>query len=142
MRSDVPSVFIHNLEGDLVRELRIPWTRRTITEADIREQVAEHGEIARSLEVGRAVLTNELYAVNDTVFGMFLSSLWHPAEDPALPVGGIWWRMFSVHGAYFGTVRVPDDITWLWQGEGRFWGAVLSPDGVPVLQELTLVRKE
>lgn len=140
MRSDVPVVMIHDLEGDLVREIRLPFARRTMTEADIREQVGFHGDLARFLKVGPAALTNELYAVNDTVFGMFLDALWRPAEDPTLPVGAIWWRMFSVRGTYIGVVRVPEDVTWLWQGGDHFWATVLSKEGVPVLQELTIDR--
>lgn len=142
MRSDVPVVMVHDFSGKLVREIHLPLTRRTITEGDIREQVAHHGDIARTLETGSAALTNELYAVNDTVFGMFLSALWRAAEDPPLPVGEIWWRMFSTRGAYVGVARVPDGVTWLWQGGERLWAAVLTEAGLPVIQELTLVRRQ
>jgi hypothetical protein len=141
MRSERPVVTVYGLDGDLVREIRLPLTPRTLTESDIQEQITFYGPIANGLEPGPAALTNELYAANDSVFGLFLSGLWRAAEDPPIPAGEIWWRMFSVHGRYIGVVRVPEDLTWLWQGGDRYWAFRVTADGRPVLQELTLRRK-
>lgn len=141
MRSERPVLTVHSLDGDLVREIRLPLNARTLTESDIERQIALDGPIASRLEPGPAALTNELYAVNDSVFGMFLGGLWRAADDPPIPGGEIWWRMFSVRGRYIGVAPVPADLSWLWHGEDRFWAYRVTSDGRPVLQELTLARK-
>jgi hypothetical protein len=141
MRSENPALAVYDLSGNLVREIRLPLSRRTLSESDIQEQISLHGAIARGLEPGPAALTNELYAASDSVFGMLTSGLWRAAEDPGSLADELWWRMFSLHGRYIGMVRVPEDVTWLWQGVDRFWAFVVTADGEPVLQELTLGRK-
>lgn len=139
MRSDQPFVHIYDHDGVLIREIRFPWSNRIITEADISEQVAHYGDIARSLRPGPAALTNELYALNDSVFGMLLSSLWRAAEDPPLPAGTVLWRMFTVRGEYIGVVWLPEDFRFLGYGAGTIWARVLNESGIPVIQELELV---
>jgi len=141
MRSENPTVTVHDLSGNLVREIRLPLSRRTLSESDIQEQISLHGPIARSLEPGPAALTNELYAASDSVFGMLMSALWRAAEDPRSFPDELWWRLFSLHGRYIGMVRVPEDVNWLWQGSDRFWAFSVTADGEPVIQELMLRRK-
>lgn len=139
MRSDQPFVRIYDHDGVLIREIRFPWSNRVITEADISEQVAHYGDIARSLRPGPAALTNELYAINDSVFGMFLSSLWRAEEDPPLPAGRKLWRMFTLRGEYAGVVWLPEDFRFLGYGAGTIWARVLNESGIPVIQELELL---
>lgn len=140
MWSDRPSLNVHDQDGILVREIRLPLTRREISERDIAEQVEQYGGIARSLLPGPAALTNMLYAANDTVFGMFLSELWRAAEDPSLPVARIYWRLFTIRGEYLGVAQQPDDFWFLGRGHGTIWARVLDGRGYPVIQELELVR--
>ncbi|MCP5116843.1 MAG: hypothetical protein GY953_38955, partial [bacterium] len=142
MWSDRARVEVYDGTGGVVREIRLPMTRRTLTERDIQQQVEHYGGIARTLEPGTAALTNELYTVNDTVFGMFTSELWKSAEDPPLPVGAIWWRLFSVRGEYLGVVQLPEDFRPLGRSESGLWARVLDDTGYPLIQELELVRRE
>jgi hypothetical protein len=135
----LPSVRVHAADGSLIREIRLPFTRRVMTPAEIEAQIAQFGEIARGLRPGPMGLTNVLYAAGDTVFGMFLAGMWRAAEDPVLPPG-IWWRLFTLRGAYVGVVEQPEDFRYLGQGDGTFWARVLDENAYPVLQELELVR--
>lgn len=142
MWSDRPVVYVHGGDGALLREIHLPLTRRTITERDIQEQIEVHGAIANGLRVGTAALTNVMYAVDDTVFALFTSDLWKAKEDPDLPAGEIWWRMFTVRGEYVGVVQVPDGFWPLETGRGNVWARVLDEVGYPVIQELELRRAE
>lgn len=141
MWSDQPIVLVYNYEGTLVREIRLPLTRRNISEADIQEQIEHYGEIARSLRPGTTALTNELYAVGDSLFAMFLSGLWRGAEDPHIPAGQILWRLFTIRGEYVGAVPLPEDFRHLGAGNGTVWARVLDESGYPVIQELEVVRR-
>lgn len=141
MWSDRPSLKVYGQDGILVREIRLPLTRREITERDIAEQVKRYGGMARSLRTGPAALTNMLYAASDTVFGMLLSGLWRGAEDPALPAGQIYWRLFTIRGEYIGVAQQPQDFRFLGTGPGTLWARVLDGNGYPVIREFELVRK-
>lgn len=140
MWSDRPVVTVYSMRGTRLRELRLPLERRQLTKRDIQEQIEHYGGIARSLEPGPAALTNELYAVGDTVFGLFTSALWRSADDPAFPAGQIWWRLFSVGGEYVGVVRIPDGFRALGASERGLWARVLDESGYPIIQELEIVR--
>ena len=98
MWSTAPSIAVHDSAGELIRVIRLPLTRRVLTERDIAVQIARHGSIARTLEPGPAALTNMLYSVNDSVFGMFMSNLWGAEEDPPLPEGSIILAPLHVEG--------------------------------------------
>lgn len=140
MWSDRPIVQVDGPAGQPLREIHLPLTRRRITERDIDEQIQHFGGIARILRPGPAALTNELYAVSDTVFGMFTSGLWRAAEDPDLPVGKIWWRLLTIRGEYLGVLPLPEDFKVLGTGSGSLWARVLDDRGYPVIQELELTR--
>jgi hypothetical protein len=142
MWSDRPVVNVYDDAGSLVRRLELPLTRRTLTDQDIEAQVARAGGIARSLRPGPAALTNMLYTVNDTVFGMFFSSLWRAAEDPPVSVGEIYWRLFTIRGEYLGVVRQPEDFKYLGRGDGTMWMSILDELGNPVLQEVVLAPRD
>jgi hypothetical protein len=140
MWSTVSSVEVHDSAGRLIRTIRLPLTRRVLTERDIAVQVKRYGSMARGLEPGPAALTNMLYAVNDSVFGMLMSGLWGAAEDPPLPDGSKFWRLFSVTGEYLGVVRQPDGFRYLGRGDGTLWARVLDENAEPVIVEFELAR--
>lgn len=142
MWSDRPVVYVHGGDGALLREIHLPMTRRTITERDIQEQIEVHGAIANGLRVGTAALTNMMYAASDSVFALLTTDLWKAEEDPDLPVGEIWWRMFTVRGEYVGVVQVPDGFQPLATGRGTIWAEVLNESSYPVIQELELRRAD
>lgn len=143
MRSDQPLVRVYDKDAALIREIRLPLSHRTITQADVRDQIAQHGDIARALlKTGPISLTNVLTTVNDTVFGMLLSDLRRAREDPRLPPGRMLWRMFTIRGAYVGVMWRPDDFSILWSGGGAVWARALDESGNPVIQEVRLVRAE
>lgn len=134
-----PSIYVHDAAGSLTRTIELPLTRRNLTDRDIAQQVVRHGGIAARLQPGPAALTNMLYPVNDTVFGMFLSDLWRAAEDPPIPPGNIYWRLFTVRGEYLGVVQQPEDFRYLGLDTGTLWARLLDENLEPVLAELELV---
>lgn len=141
MWSNRPRVLVYDRDGKRVRVIRLPMTRRRLTDRDIALQVKRDGPMARRiLRPGPIALTNMLYPVNDSVFGMLLSNLWRAAEDPPLPVGRMYWRLFTVRGAYLGTVEQPSDLRVLGEGEGALWVRVLDEAARPVLEEVRLAR--
>lgn len=143
MWSARPEVVVYAPTGQTELKLRLPLSQLHLTEGDIQRQVSLYGPIAARQRPGPTSLTNELYAVNDTIFGMLLSGTRRAAEDPVLPDGEIWWRMFTVRGEYVGVLRPPgdyQDFRVLFSGNGRVWARAFDPRGYPVLQELALVR--
>lgn len=142
MWSDRPRVVIYEAGGSVVRELELPLTRRELTARDIADQIEEHGAIARSLQPGPAALTNELYPVGDSIFGMFTTQLWKAEGDPDLGPSGVWWRLFTVRGEYIGVVELPADFWPLGPSPRGTWARVLNASGEPVVQELELVRED
>ena len=109
MWTDHPSIMVYGGDGAPVRKIRLPLTRLRITDRDIQDQIELYGEMASGMRPGPTSMTNELYAVNDTVFGMFTSQLRRAAENPILPHGRRWWRLLSVRGEYLGVLALPDD---------------------------------
>lgn len=145
MWSATPAVFVYSDRGGVERELRLPLTQRRITEGDIAHQIGLYGPVAAGQSPGLTSLTNELYAVDDTIFAMLLSNNRRAAEDPSLPDSEIWWRMFTTRGEYVGVLRPPgtfEDFRVLHSGQGTVWARVLDDDGLPLLQELELVRSD
>lgn len=142
MWSDRPTLSVFDRDGSLAREIQLPITRRVLTERDIQAQIDEYGAIARRLRPGPAALTNELYTLGDSIFGLFTSELWKAAEDPPLAVGRVWWRLFTVRGEYVGVVALPEDFWPLGVSERGIWARVLDESGYPLIQELELVRRE
>lgn len=141
MWSARPEIHVYDLTGTLIRTIQLPLTRRSLSERDIQRQVAEHGEfVLGRLQPGPAALTNELYFLPEDRFGMLTSDLWKAAEDPTLPVGRIWWRIFSMRGEYLGAVPLPEDFWPLGPSENGVWARVLDEVGHPVIQKLDLVR--
>lgn len=143
MWSARPEVVVYSPTGPTERKLRLPLSQHHLTEGDIERQVSLYGAIAARQRPGPTSLTNELYAVNDTIFGMLLSGSRRAAEDPVLPDAEIWWRMFTVGGEYVGVLQPPgdyQDFRILFSGSGTVWARALDPRGYPVLQELALVR--
>ena len=141
MWSSRPVVLVHGPEGRLRREIVLPWSVRELTEREVQEQAERVGALASILSSGRIALTNEFYTVNDSVFGMFQSSMWRPAGDPPIPVGARIWRLFSTSGAYLGALELPDDFLPLGLAAGTLWVRVLDDMAVPVLQEVEVVPK-
>ena len=137
-RSDRASYWVHQDDGRLVRELRLPLSQRTLSELDITGEIQRHGPIARTLEVGEIAITNELYAFNDSVFAMYQSALWHAAEDPEPSEGMTVWRLISIDGAYKGTFSFPSDFKVLWAEKGVIWGVIPDSTGIPVIQRWVL----
>lgn len=145
MWSARPEVIVYSPTGRTEHKLTLPLSRRHLTEGDIQRQVSLYGAMAAGQRPGPTSLTNELFAVNDTIFGMLLSQNRRAADDPALPEGEIWWRMFTVRGEYLGVLQPPGDyeeFRVLFSGNGTVWARSLDPNGYPVLQELSLVRRD
>lgn len=141
MWSAHPEIEVTDVTGVPIRRIRLPFERRVISERDIQLQVKEYGDfVLNRLEPGPAALTNGLYTVADTLIGMFTSDLWKAADDPRLPVGRVWWRVFSVRGEYLGVVELPEGLWPLGRSENGIWARVLDEFGYPVMQELELVR--
>lgn len=140
MWSDRPSVYVYDEEGTLVREIRLPLSRRSLTEADVSRQRARFGALAANLRPGPAALTNMLYPVSDTIFGMFTNHLWRAAEDPEIPEDVIYWRLLTLGGEYLGFVQQPEDFRFLGPGAGTLWARVLDERLEPMLVELVLER--
>lgn len=139
MWSARPRITVYDAHGTVVRQIDLPLTRREITERDIADQVAFHGGIARSLRPGPAALTNEVYTLGDSIFGLYTAELWKANEDPDLEIGRVWWRLFSVRGEYVGVVALPVEFWPLGPTARGVWGRVLNERGEPVIQELELV---
>jgi hypothetical protein len=142
MWSDRPSIEVHDQDGMVRRRIELPLTRRDLTERDVAHQVARVGALASSLRPGSAALTNMLYPLSDTVFGMFVSNLWRAEEDPVLPEEAIYWRLLTLHGEYLGFVRQPADFRFLGLGSGSIWARLLDERLEPRLVEFELVNTE
>lgn len=140
MWSDRPTIEIHDAQGTLERRIELPLSRRTLTESDVAREIARFGAMAANLRPGSAALTNMLYPVSDTVFGMFTSNLWGSAEDPPIPEDVVYWRLFTLRGEYLGFLRQPDDFRFLGNGSGTLWARLLDERLEPRLIELELVR--
>jgi hypothetical protein len=140
MWSDRPSIEVYDQQGRLARRIELPLSRRTLTEADVARERARVGAMAASLRPGSAALTNVLYPVNDSVFGMFTSALWGAAEDPPIPEDVIYWRLFTLRGEYVGFLRQPDDFRFLGVGAGTMWARLLDARLEPRVVELRLER--
>jgi hypothetical protein len=141
MWSDRPEVSVYDVDGAHVRTIHLPMSPRVLTERDIQDQVEHYGGIARSLTPGPAALTNELYAVGDSIFGMFTTELWKSEDDPDLEVGRVWWRLFTARGEYVGVVALPEDFWPLGRSSRGVWARVFDEAGNPVIRELELVRE-
>lgn len=139
-RSDLPSFRYYSYEGELIREIRLPLSKRELTQADIRRAKDQLGGFARFFVPGPIAITNGLYAVDDSLFGMYQSSIWRAAEDPRLPPGRSVLRLVSVTGEYMGVLWLPREFRLLGSGQGVLWGTVPDVHGVPIIQELTLTR--
>ena len=142
MWSGDPTVTVFDSSGRIERRIILPLSTSRLTTSDIEREVARVGSIARQLEPGPRPMTNMLYAVNDSVFGMFVSALWHAAEDPPLPSGKIYWRLFTVRGEYLGVAEQPEDFRLLGRGQNTLWANLLDEAGYPVVAELELVRMD
>jgi hypothetical protein len=145
MWTDRPTITVYAEDGPEVREIRLPLTRRHITEDDIQDQIDKYGAIASSLRPGPSSMTNELYAVNDSVFGMLISQIRRAAEDPDIPAGELWWRLLTARGEYLGVLRLPGDyqsFRILGRGNGMIWARALDDAGYPLIQELSLERAD
>lgn len=138
MWSGRPRVTIYDRDGTRVRVIQLPLTERQLTDREISLRIKQSGGVAGFLRPGPIALTNMLYAVNDSVFGMLLSNLWHAAEDPPLPDEATYWRLFTVRGEYIGTVEQPSDFWVLGRGHGTLWVRVLDDDAQPVIEEVRL----
>lgn len=141
MWSARPEVFVYQEDGSVLRKVELPLVRRDLSDRDIAAQIEHYGEIARLLTRGSAALTNDLYPVNDTIFGMYTSQLWKAESDPDLEVGRVWWRLFTVRGEYIGVVALPDEMSPLGPSPNGIWARVLNERGEPIIQELELVRR-
>lgn len=140
MWSSLPRFEVHDSAGRLARVVDLPFEARDLTDRDIAIQIERVGALASRLEPGPAALTNMLYPVNDTVVGMFVSSLWGAEGDPELPAEAILWRLFSLRGEYLGWVEQPEDFRFLGPGRGTMWARILDANAEPVIVELELVR--
>lgn len=140
MWSSRPRLYIHTATGSPELEVDLPWTDRTITERDVQDQAERDGAFAGALRPGRAALTNEIYPVTDSVFGLFQSALWRPREDPPLAAGERVLRLFTLGGEYLGAVDLPDGFRPLGTHDGRMWVRLLDAEGLPVLTEVRLER--
>ncbi len=141
-RSDKAEFEVFGEEGALVRMIRLPLSRRHLTQAEIDWQIRKFGAIARSLEVGPMAIFNEMYAFGDSIFGLFQSDLWRAAEDPEIPEDQRIWRLISVSGNYMGAFPKPDDFTPLWIGDRTMWGVALDSTGIPWIQRRRLIPPE
>jgi hypothetical protein len=143
-RSD-QGVFRHySDDGTLLAEIRLPLTRRPVTDEDV-ERIRR--EIASSPEM-RAIplrnvhthfhITNELYPIDDSTFAMHQGRETRGAEDVELPPGRTVWRLISVRGDYRGTIWLPKGFRSLWSGDRRLLGIAEDSTGAEHLQELSL----
>jgi len=135
MWSATPTVEIHGDGGRLLRRIDLPVTNRTVSAQDLDDWMT-----AFQFEPGPLAVTNEMQALNDTVFGLFTSRLWRTAEDPTLPADLVLWRLITSRGRYLGTVERPRDFRFLGLGHGTIWARVLDQETLlPSLVELELV---
>jgi hypothetical protein len=140
-----PSIVVYDERGAVVREIRRPLRPRSLTERDIRLQIEAVGGLAASLRPGPTPLTNELFPVADSVFGMLVTSIQGAARDGEVPVGHHWWRLFTVRGEYLGLLPLPGDydaFRVLGSGGGLLWALVVDDAGVPVIQGLSFRRAD
>lgn len=140
-----PMVSVYSVTGEHESDVVLPLSQRHLTEEDIRAEVERVGGLAARLRPGPTSLTNELYPVNDTIFGVLVSNLRRAAEDPELPPDEIWWRLFTVNGEYLGVLPLPggwQSFSVLASGDGFVWGSVLNEVGIPILQRMSLVRAD
>jgi hypothetical protein len=140
MWSAQPSLEVYDENGTLVRQVQLPLTRRDLTERDIAQQVKRYGSYASTLRPGSIALTNVLYPAGDSIVGMFMTALWHAAEDPPFPAEARYWRLFTLRGEYVGVVRLPDDFWFLGTEGDGVWARVLDESMTPVIVELELAR--
>jgi len=139
MFSAAPIVELHLADGTS-RRLELPLTQRRITSGEIEQRMAQYPAFASSLEPGPAALTNFIYPVADSVFGLLLSDLWRAEEDVGLPRDSIYWRLFSTNGEYLGVTGQPDGYRFLGLGDGTLWARTLNDVGQPALAELRLTQ--
>lgn len=141
MWSATPVLTVHSQTGDKVREIRLPLTSRRVTERDIAKEVQRVGVMASSMRPGPTAMTNDLFAFSDSVFGMLLTDIRRAAEDPPLPPGEIWWRLFSVRGEYLGVLEPMGDyesFQLVGRGSGTVWVKSLDEHGFPIIREVRL----
>lgn len=139
MSSGEPSLEVRDNEGELLRRIELPLSPRRLTERDIAEQVEEYGPVIRRMFApGPVALTNLLYTVNDSVFGMFLSHVFRAEEESAPDPGVVLWRLLTLSGEYLGFVTVPEDFLYLGSSADGIWARVLDPQGLPLIQLLSI----
>lgn len=142
LRSDVAAFRFFTGSGTLVREIRLPLSKRRLSPLDVQREIAQHGAIARGvLTVGSIAITNGLYTIDDSIFATYHSDLWRAEEDPRIPEDQVY-RLMAVSGDYLGTLSLPDGFQILAGRNGRLWGKVIDTEGVPIIREVLLVRPE
>jgi hypothetical protein len=141
MSSGEPSLEVRDNQGELIRRIELPLSPRRLTERDLAEQVEEYGPVIRRIFApGTVALTNLLYAANDSVFGMFLSQVFRAEEESAPDPAVVLWRLLTLSGEYLGFVTVPEDFLYLGSSADGIWARVLDPQGLPLIQLLSIAR--
>jgi hypothetical protein len=124
-------------DGSVRRRVRLPLSKRRLTDDDIADIARDAPRAAQSLEPGPMGLTNYLFPVNDSLFGMLTGGMWRAAGDPELPAGVQLWRLFDPDGRYVG---VMNSEAVLGRGDGEtFWIKELDEHFYPIMREVRLV---
>ncbi|MGD8288773.1 MAG: hypothetical protein PVI31_09140 [Gemmatimonadota bacterium] len=132
------SFSVFDAGGTLVREVRLPLTKRELTDREVEDLVRRTGGRLGGLTPGPMGLTNFLFPVTDSVFGMLTGPLWHAEGDPTIPEGVQLWRLFDLSGTYVGVMNRADVMA---RGAGdTLWVEELDDGYYPVLKEVRLVR--
>lgn len=139
-RSDQAMFQVLDPNGDPIRRIVLPLSRRELRQREIDEQMRRLGVTQLALEPGQIGISNALYAFGDSIFGMYQSRLWRAAEDPELSEEQRLWRLVSITGEYMGVFERSAGFEPLWfDSDGMVWGVAEDSVGTPVIQKRRLV---
>jgi hypothetical protein len=146
-RSDVATYRIHARDGTLLREIRLPLTRKAIDAAEMQEVMEEIGAVAELSAAASQVdpsvaqyypIHNDMWPLNDSVFATLQTRRGRAAEDPDLPREERYWRTISTSGRRIGSIRFPQGFIPRWVGDGRIVGVQEDTLGAIRIQEYLL----
>jgi hypothetical protein len=135
---------VHDDAGLLLRTIRLPFTLRESSEADIPAYL----EDMRSLPELRSVaassvelyptypLAYDLFVVDDSTFGVLMTGRHRPAEDPPMTLGDAAMRLLTIDGRYRGVIDLPPAFYPLWMADNRALGTTSDSTGSQTILEL------
>jgi hypothetical protein len=139
-RTDISVYRVHDASGSLRREIRLPLTRRTVSEAEAAQIRADNPDMPPIFEPGPIAIANYMIAFGDSAFATYHGSMFRAAQDPPIHPDTTAWRIVSIRGRYLGSLVVPAEFFPVGTVQGNLlWRAGVDSLGTPVIQALELV---